>query len=121
MRLITQYASVYCVDHTVRIVARDPQTDLLVHFHPFLSPTLPPPFPSAAQRESTDVYLPSRPTSNILACHVRSCTSNNFPLQLKDVEIEIREAEYNEEFLTGFWPKVEWKALVDTAKAVSRE
>jgi hypothetical protein len=63
--------------------------------------------------------LPSNAlASNILACHVRSCTSNNFPLELKDIEIEVREAEYNEDFLKGFWPKVEWKALVDTAKAV---
>lgn len=59
------------------------------------------------------------PNSNILACHVKSCNSNNFPLQLNDIEIEIREADYNPDFLTGFWPKIEWKALVDTAKAVS--
>ncbi|CDZ97767.1 Uncharacterized conserved protein [Phaffia rhodozyma] len=59
-----------------------------------------------------------RPNSNILACHVRSCTSNNFPLQLSNIEIEVREAEYNPDFLRGFWPKIEWPALVATARAL---
>ncbi|KAL7411148.1 hypothetical protein BDY24DRAFT_410288 [Mrakia frigida] len=57
-------------------------------------------------------------THNILACHVKSCNANNFPLLLSNVEIEIREAEYNEDFLKGFWPKIEWSALVDTAKTL---
>lgn len=65
--------------------------------------------------------LPSLVSSNILACHVKSCNANNFPLLLSNVEIEIREAEYNEDFLKGFWPKIEWAALVDTAKTVSSQ
>ncbi|PFH48534.1 hypothetical protein AMATHDRAFT_149746 [Amanita thiersii Skay4041] len=55
-------------------------------------------------------------THNLLACHVKGCTSNNFPLQFQDVSIEIREAEFNPDFLRGFIPKIEWKALVDTAR-----
>ncbi|KIY50815.1 Trm112p-domain-containing protein [Fistulina hepatica ATCC 64428] len=55
-------------------------------------------------------------THNLLACHAKGCTTNNFPLQLKDVEIKMREAEFNAEFLKGFMPKLEWKALVDTAR-----
>ncbi|KAG2023886.1 trm112 [Coprinopsis cinerea AmutBmut pab1-1] len=55
-------------------------------------------------------------THNLLACHVKNCTSNNFPLQFKDVQLEIREAEFNPEFLKGFLPKIEWKALVDSAR-----
>lgn len=60
-------------------------------------------------------------THNILACHAKSCTSSpaNFPLDLKDVEIVLREAEFNEGFLKGFMPKIEWQALVDAAKQVS--
>jgi multifunctional methyltransferase subunit TRM112 len=57
-------------------------------------------------------------THNLLACHVKGCTSNNFPLQLKDVQIELREAEFNPDFLKTFIPKLEWTALVDTAKQV---
>ncbi|KAF9814265.1 hypothetical protein IEO21_05204 [Rhodonia placenta] len=55
-------------------------------------------------------------THNLLACHAKGCTSNNFPLQLKDVQIELRDAEYNAEFLRGFISRIEWPALVDAAR-----
>ncbi|KAI0791306.1 hypothetical protein C8Q75DRAFT_792535 [Abortiporus biennis] len=55
-------------------------------------------------------------THNLLACHAKNCTSNNFPLQFKDIEIELREAEFNPDFIRGFLPKLEWKALIDAAK-----
>ncbi|THG97904.1 hypothetical protein EW145_g7518 [Phellinidium pouzarii] len=55
-------------------------------------------------------------THNLLACHVKGCTTNNFPLVFKDVQIELREAEFNEDFLRGFAPRLEWKALVGAAK-----
>ena len=54
-------------------------------------------------------------THNILACHVKGCNTNNFPLEFKDVLLEVREVEFNPEFLKGFMPKLEWKALVETA------
>ena len=57
-------------------------------------------------------------THNLLACHVKGCTSNNFPLEFKDAKLELREAEHNPEFIRGFLPKIEWKALVDTARQV---
>ena len=71
--------------------------------------------------QSTRLYLSIMVrliTHNLLACHVRGCTSNNFPLIFKDVSIELREAEFNPDFLRGFMPKLEWRALVDTAKSV---
>jgi multifunctional methyltransferase subunit TRM112 len=55
-------------------------------------------------------------THNLLACHVKGCTSNNFPLRLQDVQIELREADFNPDFLKRFMPKLEWTALVNTAK-----
>lgn len=58
-------------------------------------------------------------THNLLACHAKGCTTNNFPLQFVDIQVEIREAELNSEFLKGFMPKIEWKALVDGARQVS--
>jgi len=57
-------------------------------------------------------------THNLLACHAKGCTSNNFPLQLKDVQIALREAEFNPDFIRGFMPKIEWNALVDAARQV---
>jgi multifunctional methyltransferase subunit TRM112 len=59
-------------------------------------------------------------THNLLACHVKDCNSNNFPLEFKDVQLEIREADFNPEFLRGFMPKLEWTALVNTAKEVGQ-
>ena len=58
-------------------------------------------------------------THNLLACHVKDCNSNNFPLEFKDVQLEIREADFNPDFLRGFMPKLEWTALVNTARQVS--
>ena len=57
-------------------------------------------------------------THNLLACHAKGCTSNNFPLRLDGVTVEIREAEFNADFVRNFVPRIEWKALVDTAKEV---
>ena len=57
-------------------------------------------------------------THNLLACHVKNCTSNNFPLTFKNVQIELRDAEFNPDFLRGFLPKIEWDALVGAAREV---
>ena len=57
-------------------------------------------------------------THNLLACHVKDCNSNNFPLEFNDVQLELREADFNPDFLRGFMPKLEWTALVNTAREV---
>ena len=57
-------------------------------------------------------------THNLLACHAKGCTTNNFPLKLQNVTVEVREAEFNADFLRGFLPRVEWTALVDAAREV---
>ncbi|KAN0098101.1 Trm112p domain containing protein [Tylopilus felleus] len=54
-------------------------------------------------------------THNLLACHAKGCTTNNFPLQLQDVQIELREQELNPGFITNILPRLEWRALVDAA------
>ncbi|KAL4071891.1 hypothetical protein J3A83DRAFT_4237203 [Scleroderma citrinum] len=57
-------------------------------------------------------------THNLLACHVKGCTSNNFPLAFKDVQIELKETEFNPEFIKNILPRLEWPALVDAARQV---
>jgi hypothetical protein len=59
-------------------------------------------------------------THNLLACNARNCitTSNNFPLKFNKVQLELIEADLNEDFLRGFMPKIEWKALVEAAREV---
>jgi multifunctional methyltransferase subunit TRM112 len=59
-------------------------------------------------------------THNLLACHAKDCNSNNFPLIFKDVQLEIREAEFNSDFIKSFIPKIEWNALVKTAYEVRK-
>jgi len=55
-------------------------------------------------------------THNLLACHAKGCNANNFPLKFQNVQLEVREAEFNADFLRGFLPKLEWQALINTAK-----
>ena len=59
-------------------------------------------------------------THNLLACHAKGCNTNNFPLKLQDVVVEVREAEFNADFLRGFLPRIEWTALVNAAKEVCK-
>ncbi|KAI0641722.1 Trm112p-domain-containing protein [Trametes meyenii] len=54
-------------------------------------------------------------THNLLACHAKGCTTNNFPLLFQDATVELREAEYSPDFLNGFLPRIEWAALVAAA------
>ncbi|KIY70054.1 Trm112p-domain-containing protein [Cylindrobasidium torrendii FP15055 ss-10] len=60
-------------------------------------------------------------THNLLACHAKGCTTNNFPLALKDVQIELRESDFNPDFLKGFLPKLDWPALVLAARQLGDE
>ncbi|XP_006456574.1 hypothetical protein AGABI2DRAFT_228611 [Agaricus bisporus var. bisporus H97] len=55
-------------------------------------------------------------THNLLACHAKDCNTNNFPLVFQNVQLEIREAEFNPGFIQSFLPKIEWNALVKTAQ-----
>ena len=59
-------------------------------------------------------------THNIVTRAVRgpASTTNNFPLRLQDVKVELREAEFHSEFIRGFFPRIEWKALAEAAKQV---
>jgi multifunctional methyltransferase subunit TRM112 len=57
-------------------------------------------------------------THNFLQCHVRNCTKDNFPLALTDAEMEVREAEYNEEFMRNYLSKLDYPALKTTVASV---
>jgi multifunctional methyltransferase subunit TRM112 len=59
-------------------------------------------------------------THNLLACHAKECNTNNFPLIFQNVALEIKEAEFNPDFIKSFLPKVEWNALVKTAREVPK-
>ena len=58
-------------------------------------------------------------THNLLACHAKGCTTNNFPLKLSDVKLALREADFNPDFLRGFLPRIEWNALIQASREVT--
>lgn len=49
---------------------------------------------------------------------LENCTKDNYPLVFQDAAVEIRPAEPNLGFIERFLPKLEWSALVSTAKAL---
>ncbi|KAL9941133.1 hypothetical protein V8E36_000621 [Tilletia maclaganii] len=59
-------------------------------------------------------------THNLLACHARACTStsNNFPLQLENVQLEVAEVDMEDDFVRGLLPKLDWPALISTARTL---
>ncbi|KAL2916374.1 hypothetical protein HK105_204130 [Polyrhizophydium stewartii] len=60
-------------------------------------------------------------THNMLQCHVKGCTTNNFPLQIQDAELETLEAEFNPGFVQRLIPKLHWGALYHTAVSLGIE
>jgi multifunctional methyltransferase subunit TRM112 len=58
-------------------------------------------------------------THNLLACHAKGCTTNNFPLKLTNIKLALREADFNPDFLHGFLPRIEWDALIQASREVS--
>ncbi|OCF58014.1 multifunctional methyltransferase subunit TRM112 [Kwoniella mangroviensis CBS 10435] len=53
--------------------------------------------------------------------NVENCTKDNFPLSFSEVELVIRPAPENLEFIQRFLPKLDWSALVDTARSLGDE
>ncbi|KAF8597494.1 Trm112p-domain-containing protein [Ceratobasidium sp. AG-I] len=60
-------------------------------------------------------------THNVLACHAKGCTSNNFPLRFKDAQLVVRDAEFNPDFLKRFMPRLDWGALISSARELGDE
>ena len=60
-------------------------------------------------------------THNMLQCHVKNCSApQNYPLKLKEVELDQQEAEFNAQFLVNMLPRLDWPALYSTAMSVRR-
>ncbi|KAJ2455036.1 hypothetical protein EV183_001140 [Coemansia sp. RSA 2336] len=62
-------------------------------------------------------------THNMLKCHVKNCTNpdKQFPLRFKNVQLEQVEADRNDEFLVRMLPRIDWDALLITAKELGIE
>jgi hypothetical protein len=54
----------------------------------------------------------------MLMCNVKGCKINNFPLQIKAIQVEKVESEFKPDFIRSLLPKIHWPALVQGAKDV---
>ncbi|TPX63946.1 hypothetical protein CcCBS67573_g08546 [Chytriomyces confervae] len=57
-------------------------------------------------------------THNMLMCHVKGCSTDNFPLRIEDAEMEQVEVEFNDDFCRRLINKIDWPAFVQTAFAL---
>ncbi|KAI9439007.1 Trm112p-domain-containing protein, partial [Lactarius indigo] len=55
---------------------------------------------------------------NFLACHAKDCTTNNFSPKFNDVKPTLYAVDFNPYFLRGFFPRIEWDALVRASREV---
>ena len=70
---------------------------------------------------SHPVSIPLESSAYTLSLSKGNCNKDNFPLVFTDVELVIRESPENLDFIQRFLPKLDWSALVDTARSVSPE
>jgi len=53
----------------------------------------------------------------MLTCNIKG-VKNGFPLKVEADDVQVKEADYNPEFLMRMIKKLEWKALIDTAQSL---
>merc|ERR1712189_97293 len=56
-------------------------------------------------------------THNMLACKIKG-VKDGFPFKIEAEDVQLKEADYNPEFLERMLQKLEWKALVEAAQAL---
>lgn len=56
-------------------------------------------------------------THNMLSCNIKGIT-NGYPLRLEAEKWIEKEVEFNADFLRGVFPKIDWPALVGSARAL---
>jgi multifunctional methyltransferase subunit TRM112 len=52
----------------------------------------------------------------MLQCHVKDCIKDNYPLKIKDAQLDVVEADFNPEFIRKIISRLDWNALIVTAK-----
>lgn len=57
-------------------------------------------------------------TTNFVQCAVKSCSKSAdcFPLKYSDVVLQRQEVDFDPVYITNLLPKLDWPALVSTAK-----
>ncbi|XP_065053540.1 uncharacterized protein LOC135682536 [Rhopilema esculentum] len=54
-------------------------------------------------------------THNMLTSNIKG-VKNGFPLGIEATNIEVKDVDFNPEFVSRMIPRLEWKALVETAQ-----
>jgi len=57
---------------------------------------------------------------NMLTSNMIKGVTKGFPLGIEATKIEEKEAEFNPEFISRMVPKLDWEALVSTAKSIGQ-
>lgn len=58
-------------------------------------------------------------THNFLQCHVKNCSSDNFPLAISEAEVQVCESEFNADFMRNYLVKLDYEALLGAVQSVS--
>jgi multifunctional methyltransferase subunit TRM112 len=56
-------------------------------------------------------------THNMLQCHIKGVT-NGYPFKIEAEKVEIREIDYDPDFLRHIYPRIQWDALRQGAEAL---
>lgn len=56
-------------------------------------------------------------THNMLQCHIKG-VQNGYPLKIEAEKVEVREMDYEPDFLRHIFPRIQWDALREGAAAM---
>lgn len=56
-------------------------------------------------------------THNMLSCHIKGVT-NGYPFKIEAEKVEIREVDYDPDFLRHIFPRIEWNVLREAAETM---
>jgi len=59
-------------------------------------------------------------THNMLQCHIKNVT-NGYPFKIEADKIEIKEVDYDPDFLRHIFPRINWSALKEAASALGED
>lgn len=56
-------------------------------------------------------------THNMLSCHIKG-VQNGYPFKIEAETVEVREADFDPDFLRHIFPRIEWAALREAASSM---
>ena len=56
-------------------------------------------------------------THNMLSCHIKG-VKNGYPFKIEAETVEVRESDFDPDFLRHIYPRIEWAALREAASSM---